>query len=387
MQVFKTFFKLIYSYKKTILIYFLVFLAMIVMLTKLQYSQNESGFQQQRLNIGVIDNDQSEYTKGMMEYFSVNHDMKLIEDDREAIVDELYWRTLDYILVIPKGFTDSLENGSLEAVELSSMKVPGYFEAEFFESDLKMYHSKLVSLLEVGMSVEEANKQLMKLQESSVNVKLASFVNDNQNDVVSGIYGNMPYFFIAVGVSSIALVLIAFNRQEIKDRTECSPTTLKNRSAGIICGMIGFGMILLIVSFLIVLILSGGKALTDVRIPYFMINAMSIMIFSVSLGYLAGNVSNSTEVTNGIVNVVSLLLCFLGGVFVPQEFFGEGIERVAKILPTYWYVHNNSMISKVAEVNGDFIKEILLNCSISALYAVAVFAISLVIINAKRKRA
>lgn len=387
MQVFKTFFKLIYSYKKTILIYFLVFLAMIVMLTKLQYSQNESGFQQQRLNIGVIDNDQSEYTKGMMEYFSVNHDMKLIEDDREAIVDELYWRTLDYILVIPKGFTDSLENGSLEAVELSSMKVPGYFEAEFFESDLKMYHSKLVSLLEVGMSVEEANKQLMKLQESSVNVKLASFVNDNQNDVVSGIYGNMPYFFIAVGVSSIALVLIAFNRQEIKDRTECSPTTLKNRSAGIICGMIGFGMILLIVSFLIVLILSGGKALTDVRIPYFMINAMSIMIFSVSLGYLAGNVSNSTEVTNGIVNVVSLLLCFLGGVFVPQEFFGEGIERVAKILPTYWYVHNNSMISKVAEVNGDFIKEILLNCSISVLYAVAVFAISLVIINAKRKRA
>ena len=267
------------------------------------------------------------------------------------------------------------------------MKVPGYFEAEFFESDLKMYHSKLVSLLEVGMSVEEANKQLMKLQESSVNVKLASFVNDNQNDVVSGIYGNMPYFFIAVGVSSIALVLIAFNRQEIKDRTECSPTTLKNRSAGIICGMIGFGMILLIVSFLIVLILSGGKALTDVRIPYFMINAMSIMIFSVSLGYLAGNVSNSTEVTNGIVNVVSLLLCFLGGVFVPQEFFGEGIERVAKILPTYWYVHNNSMISKVAEVNGDFIKEILLNCSISVLYAVAVFAISLVIINAKRKRA
>ena len=387
MQVFKTFFKLIYSYKKTILIYFLVFLAMIVMLTKLQYSQNESGFQQQRLNIGVIDNDQSEYTKGMMEYFSVNHDMKLIEDDREAIVDELYWRTLDYILVIPKGFTDSLENGSLEAVELSSMKVPGYFEAEFFESDLKMYHSKLVSLLEVGMSVEEANKQLMKLQESSVNVKLASFVNDNQNDVVSGIYGNMPYFFIAVGVSSIALVLIAFNRQEIKDRTECSPTTLKNRSAGIICGMIGFGMILLIVSFLIVLILSGGKALTDVRIPYFMINAVSIMIFSVSLGYLAGNVSNSTEVTNGIVNVVSLLLCFLGGVFVPQEFFGEGIERVAKILPTYWYVHNNSMISKVAEVNGDFIKEILLNCSISVLYAVAVFAISLVIINAKRKRA
>ena len=45
------------------------------------------------------------------------------------------------------------------------------------------------------------------------------------------------------------------------------------------------------------------------------------------------------------------------------------------------------MISKVAEVNGDFIKEILLNCSISVLYAVAVFAISLVIINAKRKRA
>ena len=129
MQVFKTFFKLIYSYRKIILIYFLVFLGMVTILTKLQYSKKEAGFNQERLRVGVIDNDKSEYTKGMMEYFKANHDMKYIEYDKEAILDELYWKSLDYVLVIPEGFTQTLENKT-DDIELSNMKVPGYFDSK-----------------------------------------------------------------------------------------------------------------------------------------------------------------------------------------------------------------------------------------------------------------
>lgn len=387
MQVFKTFFKLVLSYKKIILIYLGVFLGMVTILTKLQYSQRIGGFTEEKLTVGIVDNDNAEYTECLMKFFESKHDIKFIEDDRDVILDELYWRSLDYVLVIPKGFSESLIDKNIEDMELSTMKVPGYFDAEFFETDLSMYNDKLITFLDLGFSYEEANERLMELQTAKTEVKLASFVNTNQNDIIRGVFANMPYFFIAVGVVSISLVLIVFNRQEVKDRTECSPTPMKNRSLGMICAILTFGLILLAFGFLIVVMFAGGEAFTDIRMPYFMINTVSILIFSLSLGFFAGNITNSVEATNGIVNVLSLVLCFLGGVFVPQELFSDEIVVVARFLPTYWYVQNNSMISEVAQINSEFIRKMLLNCSISILAAVAVCVVTLVIMNAKRKRA
>lgn len=140
MQVFKVFFKLVFSYKKIILIYLGIFLGMVTILTKLQYSQNMSGFSEEKLNVGIVDNDKAEYTKSMMKFFESKHDIKIIEDDRDVILDELYWRSLDYVLVIPEGFSESLINKDIEDMELSNIKIPGYFDAEFFETDLSMYN-------------------------------------------------------------------------------------------------------------------------------------------------------------------------------------------------------------------------------------------------------
>ena len=44
------------------------------------------------------------------------------------------------------------------------MKVPGMFDASFFESELTLYTSKLTALLKAGYSIEEAETKLLDLK-------------------------------------------------------------------------------------------------------------------------------------------------------------------------------------------------------------------------------
>ena len=60
--------------------------------------------------------------------------------DQDKITDALYWRRLDYVLVIPEGAGKTLAQG--EIPELSCMKVPGYFDSAYFEAELQMYLQK-----------------------------------------------------------------------------------------------------------------------------------------------------------------------------------------------------------------------------------------------------
>ena len=89
---------------------------------------------------------------------------------------------------------------------------------------------------------------------------------------------------------------------------------------------------------------------------------------------------------NGLVNVISLALCFLGGVFVPQEFFSDTIIKVAKFFPTYWYVATNSSIGAMKQLTPQLTREMTTQVGLVVGYALVVFAVTVVIISNKRKR-
>ncbi len=387
MQVFRLFYKLLKANRKMIVIYFIVFIAMVVVLTKLQYSGEETkGFVADKLDIGIVDEDEGVYSKAIQEYFESKHNIRLIENDQEKIMDELYWLALDYVLVIPEGFSDSLINPDVETKELSNIKVPGSFSSSMFESELTMYNEKLSVLLDSGYSFEDATRVLMDNHEKVVTVNLASFVNQNQNDVVKGIFIYFPYLFGAVSVISIGVIMLKINEQEVKDRTECSCTPLRNRTLGMVAGVFVFSILIYAVALLIACILSGGKVFHDERMPYFMLNLLAMLVFFIGLSYLVGTISKNIEGLNGLVNVLSLSLCFLGGVFVPQEVMGEAVLKVARFIPTFWYIKNNNMIAAMTKATGQFMNTLLLQAGIMVVSGIAVFVLGVVISNAKRKR-
>ena len=122
------------------------------------------------------------------------------------------------------------------------------------------------------------------------------------------------------------------------------------------------------------------------RVPWFLLNIFAMLLFGISLGFFAGMVAKNVDAMNAIVNVVSLVLCFLGGIFVPREWFAGSIGKIAKLVPTYWYVVNNEEIGQMTQATSSFVKNMLIQSGIVVAYAVVFFAVTLVIISARRKR-
>lgn len=386
MQVFKLYFKMLKAYKGTIIMYLAIFLSVALIMTGNLSVDSDANTEETKLNIAIIDQDNKTFGKTLKKYFEDTNNLIDMEYDKDAILNELYWRKLDYVLIIPKGFEDSLLDGEKEDMELESMKVPGYFDASYFESELSLYTSKLTGLLEAGYSMDEATDTLMDLQGEETEVTLADFVNQNQNDACTIFFVYAPYLFITLGMNGIGIILLRFNERQVKDRMECSSTSLKERIAGLTGGILVFGVILLVVVLVAAGVLSKGSIYTDARFPYFLLNLSVMLLFGLSLGFLAGTIAKNGDAINGLVNVVSLGLCFLGGVFVPQEFFSETIIKVAKFFPTYWYVATNESIGAMKKLTPELTSSIVSQVGVVAGYALVIFAVTLVIISGRRKR-
>ena len=389
MQVFKLYFKLLKSNKWVIIMYFAIFLAVaLVMSNALSVDGNDKqeAMKETSLTITIIDEDQESFGRGLKQYFSNGNDIVDMEYDEQKILDKLYWRKLDYALVIPKGFEESLLDENVEDMNLKCMKVPGYFDADFFEAELDLYTSKLQSLLKAGYSMEEAQKELLELQDEQTEVELATFVNANQNDKTTIFLTFVPYLFITLGMNGIGLILLTFNAALVRARMECGSTTMKARITGLISGILVYGLLLMLLVVVVIAVVSKGSILTDMRFPYFLINMFAMLLFSLSLGFFTGTIAKNQDAVNGLVNVLSIGLCFLGGVFVPYEFFGDAVLKVAKFVPTYWYAVTNTKIGAMTEMTSSLAHDVFWQVGLVLGYALVIFAVTIVIIANRRKQ-
>lgn len=384
MRVFKTYFLILNRYKGTVFLYFAVFLSLALIMAKVNGADTEKAFEQERLDVAIVNEDRGSFSEAVEEYFGSCNNVTTMEYDEEKITNALYWKRLDYVLVIPDGFSKELENGRW--MDLSCMKVPGYFDSVYFESELQMYLQKLQMLVRNGYTMEEAQKELMKVQKQETKVTLASFVNEKQGDINTHFFLYVPYLFIAVGVAGIGLVLLRLNGREVKERTECGAMPMRNRIGGMVAAITLFGILMYVLVLVIDVFLSKGSILHDMRLPWFLLNIFAMLLFGISLGFFAGMVAKNVDAMNAIVNVVSLVLCFLGGIFVPREWFAGSIGKIAKLVPTYWYVVNNEEIGQMTQATSSFVKNMLIQSGIVVAYAVVFFAVTLVIISARRKR-
>jgi len=78
---------------------------------------------------------------------------------------------------------------------------------------------------------------------------------------------------------------------------------------------------------------------TDPKIiALIMLNSFVFTLVAAAIASLACSFVRGPNSQNAAANLLSLVLSFLGGVFVPLELMGDGMLAVSRFTPTYWYV-------------------------------------------------
>ena len=114
MQVFKVFFKVMGKKKTTMCIYILIYLVISVTIS---YSMKEHGqeeFSKVSVKIAVENLDQGELGAGLVSYLGQHHQLQELPETRLALQDAMYYQEIDYVLAIPKDFTEKFQTGQQE---------------------------------------------------------------------------------------------------------------------------------------------------------------------------------------------------------------------------------------------------------------------------------
>ena len=294
----------------------------------------------------------------------------------------MYYRNIYYALIIPEGFEAAVKEGR-EDVKLSNYKVQDSSMGYYMDLKVNGYMKTLNSYLAGGLSIDEAIEKTGDTMKNTTDIKMKQ---DENKVTYSGdyyYYRVLPYVLMALIISAIGPVYIAFGKKGIRQRIASSSLTLKSQNLQFILGASVVSVVILLLFNIIPLVLYGSD-MTPVKLLLYFGNTLCFILIAVGMTMMFGNIAPSDAVLASMINVVALGTSFLGGVFVPLEVFGKNMRIVAKFMPTYWYIYAVDAIVEVKELTFDATRNMLEGMGIQLLYAVAFMCIASVVVRRRR---
>lgn len=384
MPVFKLCMKIIQKNLSSMMIYVVVFLIVATILSLNGSKVQETGFSQEKTNIAFLSEEDSPLIDGFQAELAKTANFVEVPDETEKLQDALFFRSVSYILRIPKGFTRSFMRG--EDVRIEKTTVPNSVSNAYLDLNINQYFNTAALYVKTvpGITQEDLVRHLKADMESNTPVAMKADARPNTDNGFSANYFNyLAYALSSVLVLGISAIMLVFNDRDLSRRNFCSPQG---------AGKINFQFILANLVFTAVCwsVMVGFCFLFDHRnmmtrnTVYLVLNSFVFTLSMSSISFLIGNLLKNRGAISAVCNVVTLGPCFISGVFVPQEFLNSTVLKIASFTPTYWYVKANNQISSLASFSFSSLSETYTAMLIEAGFAVAFFAVSMVVGKKKR---
>jgi ABC-2 type transport system permease protein len=385
MQVFKVYFKIIKANMRQMSIYLIVFLVMSVAITASQAPKSGESFSQTKTNAAFINLDENTtLTQGFKEYLSKYVNFIDVESNDEKLQDALFFRDVEYIVTIPKDFTENFLKG--KPIELQKTIVPSSTTHMYVDMTINKYFNMARVYVNniPGITEENLVTQVAKGTSFETNVQLKSFGSKKQNNAFGVAYFNyLAYSLFSILILGVSSILMVFNDKNLKRRNLCSPMKDKSFNLQLIMGNLVFALASYAVMVIFVIVLNREDMMSYNGL-LLCINALIFTIAALSISYLVGLLITNRNAQSAIANVLALGFSFISGVFVPQAFLNDSAMTIASFTPTYWYVKANNIIGTLSNFSFDNLSEVFSYMLIELGFAIAIFSVALVVSKQKR---
>ena len=335
-----------------------------------------------KIKAAVIDEDNSEESRALTEFIAATHTLTEAKGDEEAILDQIFYQKVQYVLVIKKGYGEKLAAGETAGL-FENYKDPNTFYSSFFESTLNEYVAAVRGYAAAGEDMPSALEKGAELASAKVKTE----INGGSDTAVSSgktrmniMYRALTFIIIAVLVDVLCPILLVLKSDEIRKRMESSCLTATFQTLQIFLGCAVYTAGLWAVVNLILFAVNGFSF--TARECLHLVNSFAFSLVSTGIALLVMSLKPAENVINVIGISVSLGMSFLCGAFVPLDLLGDSVLAVARFLPAYWYVRACEIIGG-APASSDT-KNLITCFGIQLLFAAALFALVLVISKAKQ---
>ena len=381
MQVFKAFFKILNKNKLSMVIYVAIFFALSLQFTQSGQENSKTIFSETELYVAVDNKDKGEMGKALKQYLSEKNVIKEVPEEREKLLDDMYYEDIDYVLMIPEDFSEKFMSGERENV-LSGTSVPGTNSAYLIENEISEFMKTLGMYVDGGFDENEAALQTLSGMKGESRVAFLSEDDSIEKPSAFYYFQYIPYIFICVMINGLSVVLMAFGNKDVDARNKCSAMSFAKRNAQMVLGSVCM-MLMLCALFVGAACVLYPDFMCGVKGILSACNTLIYAFFCVSMAFLVGRVTKNSGQLQIISNVVGLAFSFLGGVFVPMELMSDGIKNISKFVPAYWYVCSNEKIWKLNSFHGA--GDIYMNFLVIGTFSIAVLAAAMTINRLKAR--
>lgn len=390
MQVFKLYYKIfIKGFIDAVIIYIVIFSVLTLLFTNFNSSPIEQAFSVEKCRVAIIDYDKSLLSTNFSDYIKNNSKYVEISDTSdEGLKDALFFRNAEYIFIIPENFGEKFFTN--DKISLQTMRIPNSTSGKLIDSMANKYLNTIDLYIKGDSDVENITTEnvLLAIEKTvddlSINTDVV-LTNGKKSATMPGflIYFNyLPYPIISILVLCISGITLTINKTDIKRRNLCSPVSTTKFNFGLFLGNLSMSAVIYFIFVFYAAIIYKKSFFTNTGLLV-TLNGLILTTVYLSLSFLISNIANKKAISS-IGTVLSIGSCFLGGVFVPQEFLSETVKNVAVINPAFWYIKANNILGSLNTFSYQTIKPVIFAMIVEICFAAAFLAISLVIIKQRR---
>ncbi len=382
MRVFSACMKIMKRRKLTMMVYFIVFAVLLLSMMFTGDSSMYGDFTAKKPKYTLINRDgSSAAADGLALVLEEMGTFVELEDSKEAMMDAGFYGAVDCIFVIPKGYGECLREGKDAALEMWQWpsSTTGYYlrsAAEQYLSLMRMYQTT------GKMSEEETAEAAVASMERKTEVTVRKYMDGAAvGENIRLFQRFLPYILLLECISGVGIVFTVFRKTEIRMRNLCSPV----KPTVFAMGKLLYALVVGIGVWILLHLMGGAATINDIQELDFRVlllylgNSLAVLAVAISVALLCSAFISNENVLHFATNIVALAMSFLSGVFVPLEMMGEGILKVSKLIPIYWYEQNEGRISSMTGFQWENLKPVYEGILIQAGFAAALFCIYLVV--------
>ncbi|MBO7664563.1 ABC transporter permease [Candidatus Saccharibacteria bacterium] len=321
-------------------------------------------------SITLYNSDNSEFSEALVNYLQEKTTIKQINDENDDLNDAIYYSEVHLAVYIDEGFGEKLSLGEKPELRVRTTNGLGSLLSETI---LGRYVKIAQSFAPASQQkiIEKTNEVISHEAKVEVISKLDSGAMTNLT-----LYFNfLNYSLLAGLVFAITFATVGFKKAMVKKRMAASatnPTTI-NRQI-LLCNFAVSAIIWL--SYIVIGYFIVGDSIFSTHGLLMILNSVFFTIFAVTFAFFLSGIVKKTAVLNPIINVVAIGSSFFCGVFLSPEWMPDFVLKIARCLPSYYYIDTNNKIAGLETINFDTLAPLLVNVGI-----VLASAIILIIIN------
>ena len=380
MAVFKAYMKIARKNIWMILLYLGIFFCVTILFQRF-VPEGAEGYTAESVPVGIVDEDGGEAAESLINYIGRTNETILLEDDRESLQEDLFYRNVGYIVRIPDGF---MEKCILGEEKIEAVTVPGTYAGYYVDQQVNSYMVYARSYAAAGFTETEIASAMAHRDKAEVT--LVDFSgNAGQVPAYTFYYRYLPYLLLSVLGYVMGYILMGFRRGSLPQRMRASAVPERRQSVEGLAASLVIALALWGIGVAASVVMYGQDIYESGKLIWYLLNSLVMMLTALSLAYLVGTLVKSSNALSGIVNIISLGMCFVCGVFVEISYLSAGVRKAAQFLPVYWYETVNTLLTDHGTVAGSTRTAVLSGIGIQIIFAIAFVCVTLAVTKKSRR--